>query len=77
MIPMQALIIGAIVKIILTYYLTAMPILNIRGAALGTVIGFAVAAASKRLKTITASIACMTGRTNAPIEMGIAKYSTL
>lgn len=44
MIPMQALIIGAIVKIILTYYLTAMPILNIRGAALGTVIGFAVAA---------------------------------
>ncbi len=44
MIPMYSLLIGATVKIVLTYTLTAMPMFGIRGAALGSVIGFAVAA---------------------------------
>lgn len=44
MVPMQALMIGAAVKIFLTYTLTAIPLLNIRGAALATVIGFLIAA---------------------------------
>ena len=44
MVPMYSLLIGAAVKIILTYTLTAMPMFEIRGAALGSVIGFAVAA---------------------------------
>ncbi len=44
MVPMQALMIGAAIKVVLTYVLTAIPAIGIRGAALGTVIGFAVAA---------------------------------
>lgn len=44
MIPMQALVIGASIKIALTYALTAIPAIGVRGAAIGTVIGFMVAA---------------------------------
>lgn len=44
MVPMYSLLIGATVKIVLTYTLTAMPIFGIRGAAIGSVIGFAIAA---------------------------------
>lgn len=44
MVPMQALMIGATIKVVLTYTLTAVPTLGIRGAAIGTVVGFAVAA---------------------------------
>ena len=43
-IPMASLIIGALVKIILTYVLTPISFLGLRGAALGTVIGFGIAA---------------------------------
>ena len=44
MVPMYSLLIGATIKIVLTFTLTAMPAVGIRGAALGSVIGFAVAA---------------------------------
>lgn len=44
MIPMYSLIIGAVIKSILTYVLTPMAVFGVRGAALGTIIGFAVAA---------------------------------
>ncbi len=46
MVPMYSLLMGAAIKIVLTYTLTAMPALEIRGAALASVIGFAVAAAN-------------------------------
>ena len=44
MIPMYSLLLVALIKVILTYSLTAVPSLGIRGAALGSVVGFAVAA---------------------------------
>ena len=44
MVPMYSLLLGAAIKIVFTYTLTAMPFLGIRGAALASVIGFAVAA---------------------------------
>lgn len=46
LIPMYSLLIGAGVKIVLTYILTAMPMLEIRGAALASVIAFAIAASN-------------------------------
>ena len=46
MVPMYSLLLGAAIKIVLTYTLTAMPALGIRGAALASVIGFGVAAAN-------------------------------
>lgn len=44
MVPMYSLLLGAAIKIVLTFTLTAMPVFGIRGAALASVIGFAVAA---------------------------------
>ncbi|MBS4008441.1 MAG: polysaccharide biosynthesis protein [Clostridium sp.] len=44
MIPVTSMLWGAAVKTILTWYLTALPALNISGAAMGTVAGFGVAA---------------------------------
>lgn len=44
MVPMCSLLLGAITKIVLTYTLTALPVLGIRGAALASVMGFALAA---------------------------------
>lgn len=44
MVPMYSLLLGAAIKIVLTYSLTAMPGMGIRGAALASVVGFAVAA---------------------------------
>ncbi len=41
-IPVVNLLIGAMVKLIVSYTLTSIPTLNIRGAALGTVFGYAV-----------------------------------
>ncbi len=43
LIPVKNLAIGALVKIVLTYYLTAIPSVNIRGAAVGTVFAYIVA----------------------------------
>ncbi|MGI6227416.1 MAG: putative polysaccharide biosynthesis protein [Peptococcales bacterium] len=43
-IPVVSLFWGAIIKGILTFILTAIPVLGIKGAALGTVIGFLAAA---------------------------------
>lgn len=42
-IPVINLTIGAIVKAFISYFLTSIPSINIKGAALGTVIGYAVA----------------------------------
>lgn len=44
MVPMYSLLMGAVIKIVLTFTLTAMPAVGIRGAAIGSVIGFAAAA---------------------------------
>lgn len=42
-VPAINLLIGAVVKLILTYTLTGIPFLNVRGAAIGTVAAYAVA----------------------------------
>lgn len=42
-VPVYNLLLGAVTKIITNYVLTAIPSINIRGAALGTVLGYAVA----------------------------------
>lgn len=42
-VPVRNLAIGAVVKIVLTYFLTAIPAINIRGAAISTVITYAIA----------------------------------
>ena len=41
--PVKNLLVGAIVKVTLNYWLTAMPAVGIRGAALATVCGFLIA----------------------------------
>ncbi|WP_026477293.1 putative polysaccharide biosynthesis protein [Alkaliphilus transvaalensis] len=43
-IPVRNLMIGAVVKFVLTYVLTGIPALNVKGAALGTVAAYLVAA---------------------------------
>lgn len=43
-IPVRNLLFGAIAKIILTYFLTAIPAINIKGAAISTVVAFGIAA---------------------------------
>ncbi|MDY0235863.1 MAG: polysaccharide biosynthesis protein [Gudongella sp.] len=43
-IPVRNLLFGAITKIILTYYLTAIPAINVKGAAISTVVAFGIAA---------------------------------
>lgn len=45
LIPVRNLFLGALVKIIVTYLLTGIPSINVRGAALGTVAAYLVAAA--------------------------------
>ncbi|MFZ7104727.1 MAG: putative polysaccharide biosynthesis protein [Peptococcaceae bacterium] len=44
LIPVMSLFLGAIIKGVLTFYLTAVPSLGVKGAALATVIGFLAAA---------------------------------
>lgn len=46
MVPMYSLLLGAAIKIVITYTCTAIPAMGVRGAALGSVIGFAAAAAN-------------------------------
>lgn len=43
-VPVTNLVVGALTKIAVSYTLTSIPIINIRGAALGTVSGYAVSA---------------------------------
>lgn len=43
-IPVKNLVIGALSKLAVSYTLTSVPLINIRGAALGTVAGYAVSA---------------------------------
>ena len=43
-IPIKNLVIGAIIKIFINYILVSMPILNIKGAAIGSIVGYGVAA---------------------------------
>jgi stage V sporulation protein B len=42
--PVKNMFIGAVFKVLVSYILTAIPEINVRGAALGSVAGFAVAA---------------------------------
>lgn len=43
-IPVRNLLFGAIAKVILTYFLTAIPSINVKGAAISTVVAFGIAA---------------------------------
>lgn len=43
MIPVRNMVVGVLVKIFMTYTLTAIPAINIKGAAMGTVIAYVVA----------------------------------
>jgi len=52
MIPVKNIIIGAIAKIFINYYLTSIPYLNIKGAAIGTVVGFLIPAGLNFLAVI-------------------------
>ena len=45
LISVRNLAVGALAKVVLTYYLTAIPSINIRGAAVGTVCAYIVASA--------------------------------
>jgi stage V sporulation protein B len=42
--PIKNLMIGAIVKVIINYTLVAIPVLNIKGAAIGSIVGYGIAA---------------------------------
>ena len=42
MIPVRNMVTGAVIKVAVNYYLTGIPYINIKGAALGTVIGYLV-----------------------------------
>jgi stage V sporulation protein B len=60
-IPVKNLFLGALLKIVLTYVLTGIPVVNIKGAAIGTVAAYSIAAlldfyAVKRLTQTTFSI---------------------
>lgn len=44
LIPVMNLFIGALVKVVLTYTLTVVPSINIKGAAISTVVAYAIAA---------------------------------
>ncbi len=44
-VPVRNLMIGALTKLVVTYVLTGIPFLNIKGAAIGTVMAYVVAAA--------------------------------
>ncbi|HHX24754.1 MAG: putative polysaccharide biosynthesis protein [Tepidanaerobacteraceae bacterium] len=44
MIPVQNMLIGAVIKVIINYALTGIPNINIKGAAIGTVIGYLIPA---------------------------------
>lgn len=44
MIPVKNMLIGAVIKVFLNYFLTGIPSINIRGAALGTVVGYLIPA---------------------------------
>lgn len=41
-VPVRNMVFGALIKIFINYFLTAMPSINIKGAAMGTVIGYLV-----------------------------------
>lgn len=45
MIPVRNLFIGAVAKVIVTYVLTGIPAINAKGAAIGTVVAYIIAAA--------------------------------
>lgn len=51
-IPMRNLLVGAILKLLLTWYLVAVPAWGVNGAALGTVLGFLIAS-SLNLTAVT------------------------
>ncbi len=42
MIPVKNMLIGAVIKVFINYFLTGVPHINIKGAALGTVIGYLI-----------------------------------
>lgn len=44
MVPVKNMLIGAVAKIFINYFLTGIPSINIKGAALGTVIGYFIPA---------------------------------
>ena len=43
-IPIKNLLLGAVIKVFINYFLVSIPSLNIRGAAIGSIVGYGVAA---------------------------------
>jgi stage V sporulation protein B len=64
--PVKHLAVGGAIKLILTYVLTGIPSFGVVGAAIGTVLGFAV---NSYLNT--RSVAVLTGRSTQAIRMSI------
>lgn len=81
MVPVKNLGIGVIAKVVLTYTLTGIPALNIKGAALSTVITFMIAATLNyiEVKRLTQanmdSFNTMIKPAGAAVVMGIAVYA--
>ncbi|HBK86439.1 MAG TPA: polysaccharide biosynthesis protein [Firmicutes bacterium] len=79
-VPVINLFFGALAKLVATYFLTAMPALNIRGSALSTVIGFAVSSilnyrAMRRVSGISVPLGSTFIRPSlAAAGMGVAAY---
>lgn len=80
MLPVISLLIGAVVKAILTYKLTAIPSINIKGAALSTVVAYLIAsvinlvAITKKFKVEMDFKSVIIKPTISSILMGIIVY---
>ncbi|MEW6523964.1 MAG: polysaccharide biosynthesis protein [Bacillota bacterium] len=70
-VPVRNLLLGAVAKGIVTYTLTAMPALGIQGAALGTVVGFLVAA-SLNLTVVTVRLGTVIRPVDMVVKPGLA-----
>ena len=81
-IPAINLLIGAVIKLLLTYFLTGIPFLNVKGAAIGTVTAFFVAtvlnllAVKKYTGTIIEKGLTYIKPTLSALIMGIVAYGT-
>lgn len=62
-IPVRNLVIGVVCKIVITYILTGIPGINVKGAAIGTVTAYAVAA--------TLNILAVKKYTGTPLNIGV------
>jgi stage V sporulation protein B len=69
LLPVRNLFFGAMVKVVVTYILTGIPSVNVRGAALGTVAAYLVAAAL--------NLAAVRKHTKTSIDVGLTFFKPL